>query len=142
MHTITIPQSSPRHIASNFNVKTVAKWLGHYSYAETRLMEAQAGWLAFVPQIELKIELGYQLYDDARHTNAMRLRLPELSAFGEPSRPANEAFVTFCNELTNTEDLIEQFVGVYQVLRPHLAATYRQQLAHDDSVANFPTVRL
>lgn len=142
MQTIIVPQSSPRHIASNLNVQTVARWLGHYSYAEIRLMEAQAGWLAFIPQYELKIELGYQLYDDASHVNAMRRRLPEVGAFGEQTFPPNDAFVTFCNELTNTEDLIEQFVGLYQVMRPHLAATYRQQIAHDDNVANFPTVRL
>src|SRR5947207_2473650 len=104
MRTITVPQSSPRHIASNLDVRTVARWLSYYSYAELRLMEAQAGWLAFVPQAELKIELGYQLYDDARHVNAMRLRLPEVGAFGDQTRPVNEAFVTFCNELTNTED--------------------------------------
>ncbi len=142
MRPIIIPQSSPRHIASNLNVQTVARWLSYYSYAELRLMEAQAGWLAFVPQYELKIELGYQLYDDATHVNAMRARLPEVGAFGEQTQPPNEAFVTFCNELTNSEDLIEQFVGVYQVLRPHLAATYRHQISHDDNVANFPTVRL
>jgi Protein of unknown function (DUF455) len=142
MAVIKIKPSSPRRIADYFDVKTIARLLGSYSYAEVRLMEAQAGWIASIPIFELKIELGYQLYDDACHVDAMRRRLPEVGGFGNLSLPADERFVLFCNELTNAEDLVERLVGVYRVLRPHLAATYRAHIARDDSVANFPTVRL
>src|SRR4051794_34664171 len=72
MTYIPIKQSTPRHIASFFDVKTIARLLGNYNYAEMRLMEAQAGWIASVPIAELKIELGYQLYEDAAHVDAMR----------------------------------------------------------------------
>jgi Protein of unknown function (DUF455) len=142
MAVIDIKPSSPRRIADYFDVKTIARLLGSYSYAEQRLMEAQAGWIASIPICELKIELGYQLYDDACHVDAMRRRLPEVGRFGEMTMPANEQFAVFCNELTNTEDMVERLIGLYWVLRPHLAETYRAQIARDDNVSNFPTVRL
>ena len=77
MTLIAITPSTPRRIAAFLDVTTVAQRLLRYLYLETRLMEAQAGWIVSVPIIELKIELGYQLYTDACHVNVMRERLPE-----------------------------------------------------------------
>jgi bacterioferritin (cytochrome b1) len=135
-------QSRTRRIGGILDVKTVARHVGHYAYAELRLVEAQAGWIAYVPLAELKIELGYQLYEDACHVDAMYHRLPELGAFDNPIQPPNEAFVRFCNELTNTEDLIERLVGLYWVLRPHLVTAYRKHIDGADSVTDYPTVRI
>ncbi len=142
MRHIPIKQSTPRHISDVLDVKAVARRLAGYSYAETRLMETQAGWLATIPITEIKIELSYQLFEDACHSDAMRDRLPQVGAFGAATRAPNGLFEQFCNELANPDDLIERFVGVFQVLRPHLARVYREHIAQDDSVADFPTVRL
>lgn len=139
---VDIPQLAPRTIGGRWDVKGVARRLSHYAYAETRLMEAQAGWLVSIPPAELKIELSYQLYEDACHVDALRQRLPELGEFRGCIEPPNEAFVTFCNELTNTGDLVERLVGLFWVLRPHLVMTYRQHIQASDSVADHPTVRL
>lgn len=139
---IAIPSSTHRRIGGAYDVKTVAKRLSHYAYAETRLMEAQAGWLASIPPAELKIELAYQLYDDAEHVDAIRKRLPELGDFCAHVESPDEAFTLFCNELTNTEDLVERMVGVFWVLRPHLCMAYMRHISASDSVADHPTVRL
>src|SRR5690606_4924339 len=116
-------------------------WIAAYTYAETRLMEAQASWLPYIPQIELKIELSYQLYDDALHIQAMRNRLPEIGWFQKDIPAPNAKLERFFNELTNTPHVIEQLVGVYRVGRPALAVCYRQHLAQEDTVANRPTVQ-
>jgi uncharacterized ferritin-like protein (DUF455 family) len=142
MQYVPIPQSRPRYIADTLDVKTVARHLVHYAYAEMRLVEAQAGWIASIPLAELKIELGYQLYEDACHVDAMVRRLPEVGEFRKRFEPASPAFEAFCNELTNTEDLLERLAGVYRVLRPHLVTVYRGHIAQSDSVADFPTMRL
>jgi hypothetical protein len=142
MTSITIPQLSPRRIGGAFDVKQVARRLGYYAYAETRLMEAQAGWLATIPQAELKIELSYQLYEDACHVDALRERLPELGDFSVTVEQPNPDFVIFCNELTNTEDVLERLVGLFWVLRPHLCLIYHQHIQQSNSVADNPTVRL
>jgi hypothetical protein len=142
MRYIPIKQSSPRHIADTLDVKAVAQRLAFFSYAETRLMDIQAGWLVTIPIPEIKVELSYHLFEDMGHADAMRDRLPQVGAFGEATRAPNGLFTQFCNELANTDDLIERFVGLYQVLRPHLARVYREHVAHDDSVADYPTVRI
>jgi Protein of unknown function (DUF455) len=144
MNTVSIRQSSsrPRRIGGSLSVAIVAQRLRHYAYLELRLMEAQASWLPYFPQPELKIELGYHIYDDACHVDELRRRLPEVGAFDQALTPANERMVTLLNELTNTEDVIERLAGLYLVLRPQLAALYRAHLEQDDSVANNPTVRI
>lgn len=130
-----------RRIGGTLKVADVARRLRHYAYAEMRLMEAQASWLPFVPFPELKIEWGYQLYEDAYRIDAMRCRMPEVGAHDQKLVPPNERFVSFCNELTNTEDLIERLAGLYWVLRPQLAATYRDHIRQGDSVTDNPTIR-
>ncbi len=142
MRDVIITPRTPRRIADTLNYQEVARRLRHYAYAELRLMEAQAGWLVSIPQPELKIELSYQLFEDAGHVDAMRNRLPEVGAFDKQVLPPNVQFIRFCNELTNAEDTIERLVGLFWVLRPHLAASYHAQIEDDDSVGNNPTVRL
>lgn len=131
-----------RCIGAQISVETAARRLRAYAYAETRLMEAQAGWLAYIPQPELKIELAYHLYEDAQHIQAMRSRLPELGDFNTHFGPPNHAYGQFFDELTNTDDLVEQFVGIFWVVRPLLAVAYQKHIQLSDRVADGPTVRL
>lgn len=131
-----------RRIGSEFNVKVAAARVAAFTYAETRLMEAQAGWLLTVPYPELKIELSYQLYEDAHHANDLRHRLPELGVFGGQIAPPSKTVEQFFNELTNTRDLVERLVGDYWILRPALVAAYRAYLDGTDAVADGPTVRI
>jgi hypothetical protein len=144
MKNVTIPQSTlrSRHIGGTLTVAAVAKRLRHYAYLELRLMEAQASWLPYLPQAELKIEIGYLIYDDACAVNDLRQRLPEVGAFDQQITPATPRHVRVLNELTNTEDLFEQLAGLFLVLRPALAAAYRAHIAQDDTVSNQPTVRI
>lgn len=142
MRDMIISPRTPRHITDVLSVQEVARRLRHYAYAEMRLMEAQAGWLYSIPQAELKIELSYQLYEDACHVNDFRNRLPEVGAFDKRMMPTNDQLVRFFNELTNTEDTIERLVGLYWVICPHIVAVYRAHIERDDSIGNNPTVRL
>jgi len=142
MTLLNISPIAPRRQQFAFDVRQIAARLRCYAYAEIRLMEAQAGWLASIPQLELKIELSYQLYEDACHANEMIARLPEVGAFDRKVKPSSAQFVRFCNELTNTEDTLERLVGLYWVLRPHLAMLYRYNIESDDAVGDHPTVRL
>lgn len=139
---VDIPQSFSRRIGASIPVATAARYLNHFAYAETRLMEALAGWLPSIPPAELKIEFAYQLYEDANHVDAMRQRLPELGDFRGFVEPPNAAVAQFFDELTHTENLVERLVGIFWVLRPHLGAVYLQHLQQLDGVADRPTVRL
>jgi hypothetical protein len=138
----TVPFQHPRRINDTLSVETVRQRLASYAYAETRLMEAQASWLPYIPYAELKIEWGYQLHQDALHIQAMRERLPEVGWFSKEIPAPTPRLERFFNELTNTSDEIEQLAGLYWVLRPALTALYREQLAQEDTVANQPTARI
>lgn len=144
MRDVTVKQSYPRErrIGGMLDVRSAARRLRHFACIEMRLMEAQASWLPFVPQAELKIELAYHIYDDAYHVQEIYHRLPEIGAFDQQFTPVNDRIGLFLNELTNTQDLIEQLAGLYWVLRPQLAAVYREHLAQDDTCANNPTARI
>lgn len=139
---LTIQPMSPRYIGASLEVSTAARHLKAFAYAETRLIEAVAGWLPYIPHAELKIELAYQLYEDAQHIDAMRQRLPELGDFSGVVEAPHENVARFFNELTNTEDVTEQLVGLFWVLRPALQQHYRDHLARTDTVADAPTARL
>lgn len=137
-----IRQTNDRYIGGNLTCELNAGRLSHFCFLELRLMEAQASWIPFIPHLELKVEIPYHYYEDAVHVNELRERLPELRAFDKAMKPFNPHFIALMNELTNTEDTIEQLAGVYWVLRPQLAAAYKQHLLDDDPVANNPTYRI
>jgi len=131
-----------RHIGTELAVRQVARRLSAYAYAETRLMEAQAGWLVSIPLAEDKIELGYHLFEDANHADGFRARLPELGDFSGMPKPPDERLAIFFDELTNADDLVERYIGLFRVVRPALIALYEAQIEASDAVADAPTVRL
>lgn len=140
---LMIKPLTPRTIGTSLTVETVAHRLAYFAYTETRLMETVAGWLATIAPLELKIELSYQLFEDACHSDAMRQRLPELGEFRlDAVRSPNIAFEHVLNEITNSTDLIERLVGIFWVLRPHLIRVYTQHIAESDTVSDQPTVRI
>src|SRR5687768_18586471 len=89
-----------------------------------RLFEALGGWVATVPELDVKMRLGTHCYHHAWHAELWHKRLPELREMN-PERltlPPNDEMVAFVEALTEPEaaDLtIEKLVGVYRVLIPH-----------------------
>ena len=108
----------------------------NYRYAEERMMRMMAGWIALTPQMEVKLEMAQQVYEDALHADALGKRLPELRAQTAGSKPPNEEFVTFMNAIEDKEeweDTIERLVGIYRVLKPHLISHYSAHVDGDES---------
>lgn len=135
------PQTTARQIGRKFDVATAARQMAAFAYAETRLMEAQAGWVLTIPYPEIKIELSYHLYEDAVHADLFRQRMPELGNFSPNLCPPSEHIERFFNEFSNTTDLVERLVGLVRVVRPHLALAYHQYIDGADPVSDAPSVR-
>jgi hypothetical protein len=79
------------------------------------------------------------------HTDALGKRLGELRSSAQVSRPPNEAFVGFINELEDKEEwenTIERLVGIHRVLKPHLIAHYSAHLAAANPIYEPPTLRI
>src|SRR5262249_608115 len=113
--------------------------------AEERMMRMMAGWIALTPEIPVKLEMAKQVYEDALHADALGKRLPELRAQAQVSRPANEGFASFIQELEDRaqwEDTLKRVVGIYRVLKPHLIAHYSAHGTAANPVYEPPTIRI
>ena len=128
-----------------YSVKQSAVYIMNYRYAEERMMRMMAGWIALTPELQVKLEMARQVYEDATHADMLGKRLAELRSQGQVSKPANEAFTTFMNALEDKEEwgeTIERLVGIYRVLKPHLISHYSTHVAAANPVYEPPTLRI
>ncbi|MGH9138203.1 MAG: hypothetical protein ACRD0G_14340 [Acidimicrobiales bacterium] len=135
-----------RELPGSFSVEESARRVGHYAWIEMRLFEALGGWVATVPELDVKMRLGTHCYHHAWHAELWRKRLPELREMN-PDRltvPANEQVVAFVDALTEAEapdQTLEKLVGVYRVLLPHKISAYTFHLNNTSQITDAPTIR-
>jgi hypothetical protein len=135
-----------RELPGSFAVEETARRVGHYKWVEMRLFEALGGWVATVPELDVKLRLGTHCYKHAWHSELWHKRLPELREMN-PERltvPPNDEFVTFMDAVTEPEapdQTIEKLVGVYRVLIPHKIAAYTFHLNNTSNITDAPTIR-
>ncbi len=136
-----------RTLPGLFDVEETARRIGHYKWIETKLFEALGGWVATVPELDVKLRLGTHCYHHAWHADLFNKRLPELREM-KPERltvPPNDAMVAFVEALTEPEApelTIEKLVGVYRVLIPHKIAAYTYHRNGTSEITDMPTVRM
>ena len=112
-----------------FDVEESARRVGNYKWAEMKLFEALGGWVATVPELDVKLRLGTHCYKHAWHAELWHKRLPELREMNPDrmTKPANEAMERFVEALTEPEApelTLEKLVGVYRVFIPRFVAAY------------------
>jgi hypothetical protein len=135
-----------RQLPGLFSVEESARRVGHYKWVEMRLFEALGGWVATVPELDIKMRLGTHCYHHAWHSELWHKRLPELREMN-PDRlavPPNDEFVAFIDAVTEPEApemTIEKLVGVYRVLIPHKIAAYTYHLNATSPITDAPTIR-
>ena len=135
-----------RELPGSFDVAESARRVGHYKWVETKLFEALGGWIATVPELDVKLRFGTHCYKHAWHAELWHKRLPELREMN-PDRltvPANDALVRFVEALTEPEaadQTIEKLVGVYRVFIPHFIAAYTYHRNSTSEITDAPTIR-
>src|ERR671916_698870 len=135
-----------RELPGAFTVEETARKVGNYKWIEMRLFEALGGWVATVPELDIKMRLGTHCYKHAWHAELWHKRLPELREMN-PDRltvPANDEIVAFMDAVTEPEGperTIEKLVGVYRVLIPHKIAAYTYHLNNTSTITDAPTIR-
>jgi hypothetical protein len=135
-----------RELPGSFNVEETARRVGAYKWIEMRLFEALGGWVATVPEIDIKLRLGTHCYHHAWHAELWHKRLPELREMNQDrlTAPANDAVAAFMEAVTaptEAEQTIEKLVGVYRVLIPHKIAAYTYHLNNTSTITDAPTIR-
>ena len=129
-----------------FSLEESARRVGHFQWIEMRAFEALGGWVATVPEPEVKLLLAVHAPHHAWHAELWHDRLPKLQEM-PPERfvgPANDELVAFVAALTEPvapEQTIEKLVGAYRVLLPHLVAAYEHHRDQCSTVADGPTIR-
>src|SRR5437667_3315323 len=129
-----------------FDVEETARRVGNYKWIERRLFEALGGWVATVPELDVKLRLGAHCYKHAWHSELWNKRLPELREMNPErlTQPANDAVVRFMEAVAEPEapdQTIEKLVGVYRVLIPRKIAAYTYHLNATSPITDAPTIR-
>jgi hypothetical protein len=135
-----------RELPGAFDVDETARRVGHYKWVEMRLFEALGGWVATVPELDVKLRLGTHCYKHAWHADLWNKRLPELREMNTErlTLPPNDDFVAFMDAVTEPEgpdQTLEKLVGVYRVLIPHKIAAYTYHLNNTSNITDAPTIR-
>ena len=145
-HAQPFPYWDRRRLLGEWSVEESVERIVNYRWAEQHLSAALGGWVATIPELDVKAMLGPHCYQHAWHADLWRQRLPELREANENrAEPANDAFAEFMTELTSPEDAdatIEKLVGIYRVLVPHLLATYSFHQRVTSDIVDAPTVRI
>ena len=136
-----------RTLPGLFDVEETAKRVGNYKWLEIKLFEALGGWVATVPELDVKLRLGTHCYHHAWHAELFDKRLPELREMKTErlTVPANDEIATFVEAMTAPEHAhmtIEKLVGVYRVLIPHTIAAYTYHRNATSEITDMPTVRI
>jgi len=135
-----------RDLPSAFTVEETASRVGHYKWIEMRIFELMGGWVAAVPEPDIKLRLGTHCYHHAFHAELWHKRLPELRDMNperltRPPNPEMEAFVAAMGDPYAPGESIEKLVGLYRVLLPHLIGAYTYHRNNTNQITDAPTIR-
>lgn len=152
-----MPELAPelRTVGGAFSVDENARRLIHYRFAENACMTTEGGWASSSPSIKVKFMLGQHCYEDSIHAFWIGQRLPELRVseqveqavpptlrWSNKAEPPNEQFLKFVETMQMQDDELLRLVGLYRVLKTHLAVYYRHHAAVTDKVCDAPTIRV
>src|SRR5262249_17997070 len=129
-----------------FSVEETARRVGNYKWAEMVMFEALGGWVATVPELDVKLVLGRHTFFHAEHAKRWDERLPELREMNRDrlTVPPNDEFVAFIEAVREPEaadQTIEKLVGVYRVLIPRFIGVYTYHLNGTSTITDAPTMR-
>lgn len=128
-----------------FTLQDSARRLGNYRWFELRMFEVVGSWTATVPVLAAKALFGATAPHFAWHGELLGDRLPELRDMTPQNLTvaANEQLVTFVDALATpaSDAAIEQLVGLYRVVLPHLIATYSHHLDRCTPLADATVIR-
>jgi len=142
-------------VGGAFSVDENARRLIHYRFAEHVCMTTAGGWASSSPSVKVKFALGRHCYEDSIHSLWLGQRLPELRVtddmetqlpptlrWSNKAEPPNEAFLKFVEAMQLQDDELLRLVGLYRVMKTHLAVYYRHHVQVTDPVCDAPTVRI
>ena len=130
-----------RRLGGAFDVREAGRRVVRYETVTFHLMRLLSGWLAKVPEFELKMEIGRHVWQDAQAAMALRQRTSELRVPADADRRAPQEVQRFLDALDQAETPLQFLVGVYRVAKPRLVSAMQYHVTVTDPVCDAPTLR-
>lgn len=119
-----------------------ASILKRFFFCEQALIVAEAGWVASIPQFDIKTLVPRFLWEDAMVGNALRDRVFELHY---PSRLMtlgdDSALISVMQWVIHAPSAEAFILSLAKVLKPAFLTAYRQYLEEVDEIADGPSLR-
>ncbi|HKA13991.1 MAG TPA: hypothetical protein VKH41_03160 [Myxococcota bacterium] len=137
-----------RELHGRYDVEATARRVRNFRYAEEWMMMIMGGWVATIPELPVKTGLGKVIWETARAADELGKRLPELRCGRKSvaqSEAGNAGFAAFVQEVAAPErpdQTIEKLVGIFDVLKPHLAELYDTHMRETDQISDAPTIEI
>ena len=130
-----------RRLGGEFDVPEAGRRVVRYQVVEFHLMRLLGGWLAKIPEFDLKLEIGRHVWQDAQHAESLRLRTGELRVPADADRRPPVEAQRFLDALDEAETPLQFLVGIYRVAKPRLISAMQYHVAVTDAVCDAPSIR-
>src|SRR5262245_1902721 len=130
-----------RRLGGGLDVHESGRRIVRYQGMTFAVMRLLGGWLAKIPEYELKLEIGRHVWQDAQAAEALRVRTGELRIPTDADRRPPSELQSWLDTLDRSETPLQFLVGVYRVAKPRLMSAMSLHMAATDSVCDAPTLR-
>lgn len=127
----------------SLDLHATARRAGSAQWLDARLFEILGGWVASVPEPEVKITFATHAAHHGWHASLWVSRLPTLHEVDPASwaRPASARVEEAVEVIAGATGTLERLVGVHRVLLPRLSAAHTEHLEAASPMADGPTSR-
>jgi len=130
-----------RRLGGQMDVRESGRRVVRYQMVTFAVMRLLGGWLAKVPEYELKLELGRHVWQDAQAAEALRVRTGELRVPVDADRRLPIELQRVLDALDQASTPLQFLVGIYRVAKPRLVSAMALHVASTDPVCDAPTLR-
>ena len=132
----------PEQLRLGYDVDENAIRFSDYFHVLRELVHLSSGWLALVPEFELKYALGDHLHDDARAVSKIRRRLYELRHPSDHPGAPGEELSDLLDRLADAPTPTAYVELAYGGAKPALLRAFRVHRDRLDPVSDEPSLRL
>jgi uncharacterized ferritin-like protein (DUF455 family) len=130
-----------RRLGGELDVRESGRRIVRYQTLSFSIMRLLGGWLAKIPEYELKLEIGRHVWQDAQAAEALRIRSGELRIPADADRRLPIELQEWLDGLDAAPTPLQFLVGAYRVAKPRLASAMAAHVASTDPVCDAPTLR-
>jgi uncharacterized ferritin-like protein (DUF455 family) len=131
----------PRRLGGELDVRESGRRIVRYQMISFAFMRLLGGWLAKIPEYELKLEIGRHVWQDAQAADSLRIRSGELRIPADADRRLPIELQDWVDAIDAAPTPLQFLVGVYRVAKPRLASAMAAHVAATDPVCDAPSLR-